>query len=99
MDDPRGFLGLIGMKEKTMPHMELGKKLASFGVAVTKDIYGNGPEEHGSAWKFPTTKYAAIIGWLAAQGFSKKKKANGATMKRGNLSVDITPDGFLYITD
>lgn len=93
------ILGIMGLKESTPAHMALGNQMASLGVTVTKDIYGNGPEAHGSAWEFPAAKYTAILGWLAAQGFKKKKKAKGATLKRGNLAVDIVPDGFLYITD
>lgn len=93
------ILGIMGLKESTPAHMALGNQMASFGVAVTKDIYGNEPEAHGSAWKFPAAKFAAILGWLAAQGFKKKKKSGGATLTRGSLTVDITPDGFLYITD
>lgn len=94
------ILGVLGLKESaSQAHIELGNKMASMGVAITKDIYGNGPEEHGSAWKFPADKYETILAWLVAQGFKKKKKAKGATLKRGNLAVDVVPDGFLYITD
>jgi hypothetical protein len=80
-------------------HIKVGQSMAEVGVAPTKDLYGQGPEEHGSAWKADIAQLAPIQGWLRRKGYRPFGKY---THKRGKVQIDLGKDAstvYLYITD
>jgi len=81
-------------------HRELGKAIGeAIGIVLTKDVYGQGPEPHGSAWKVAGDKYADAEQWLTENGF---KKRGSYAWFQGKFRVDVgkdTKNTYLYITD
>jgi hypothetical protein len=83
------------------PHMALGERLqAEFaGLELTKDVYGKGPEEHGSPWKITGERAADIGAWLRKQGY---RPAGKNKWRRVALQVDLGESKgttYIYITD
>lgn len=80
-------------------HLQVGRAMAEVGVAATKDLYGQGPEEHGSAWKAPIAQLKPIQDFLRRKGYQPFGKY---THKRRNIQIDLGKDAqnvYLYITD
>ncbi len=82
------------------PHMQLGNEIcgAIEGCESTLDAYGQGPGEHGSAWKAPGNQIEAIATFLEGKGFARKKN----NFSQGSLLVETGADEestFIYITD
>lgn len=80
-------------------HLKVGQALAEVGVAPTKDLYGQGPEQHGSPWKAPIAQLKPIQDWLRRKGYRPFGKY---THKRRNIQVDLGKDAanvYIYITD
>jgi hypothetical protein len=85
----------------TVTWRELGEAIASAidGFAATKDVYGNGPEAHGAAYKVAGDKKADIEQFLTSVGFTLK---GAYSWYADNLRVDIGVSKgttYCYITD
>ena len=96
---------LLPLHRKSIPpapdaeHLQVGKSMAEVGVQPTTDLYGQGPEQHGSAWKADIAQLKPIETWLRRKGYRPFGKY---THKRGKVQIDLGKDAstvYLYITD
>lgn len=67
-------------------------------IEVTLDAYGEGPGEHGAAYKAPGDLLEPIAQALLKQGFRRQKNK----LTKGNVVVELgsgKDETFFYITD
>lgn len=82
-------------------HLQVGEWLASVvpGLALTKDIYGEGATTTGSPWKVEGDHIAELAQALTGQGYKANKKDG---WKSGTVQVDAgfrKGTTFVYISD
>lgn len=96
------YLPQQAQKESEPPHIALGNKIAEKlpGFAQTVDAYGEGPEEHGSAWKIDGDKRKELTQVLRLMGY-RPRGSTGVFFRRP-YQVDIgysEETTWVYITD
>lgn len=93
--------GIILATKEATTHLTIGEMLAELipGFSATKDAYGQGPEEHGSAWKADGDRRAEIKSALRLKGYRPGGKD---ILIRPPVQIDMgysDDTTWVYITD
>jgi hypothetical protein len=96
-------LGGVEISEKEAQHLMVGAELKkAVGAQDTKDVYGGGPEEHGSPYKIEGGDKTALVGkFLRTKGYRPIGKNK---WKRGVVLVELgygkdKDETYIYVTD